>query len=128
MTDFSHTILPHINKRVLRLGVAGNYGLKTADVRHAVERGVGFWVWSPRFKSITPVLQDVLPQARERHVVAVFGVGYTAGLVRKGVEGALRTLGVDQIDIFLLSWLGRGSRYSATCSNSAKIRLVGIGW
>jgi aryl-alcohol dehydrogenase-like predicted oxidoreductase len=111
-SDFSHVDLPHIHKRVLRLGVAGNYGLNTADVQHAVERGVGLWVWSPRFKSVTPVLREVLPRHREQHVIAVFGMGYTARMVRKGVENALRTLGVDQIDIFLLGWLGRGSRYS----------------
>jgi aryl-alcohol dehydrogenase-like predicted oxidoreductase len=70
------------------------------------------WVWSPRFKAVTPVLKEVLPNDRERHVVAVFGMGYTAGMVRKGVENALRILGVEQLDIYLLGWLGRGSRFS----------------
>jgi len=110
--DFRYVDLPHIGKRVLRLGVAGNYGLQSADIHHAVERGVGLWVWSPRFKAVTPVLREVLPRDREQHVVAVLGMGYTAGMVRKGVENALRILGVEQIDIYLLGWLGRGSRFS----------------
>jgi aryl-alcohol dehydrogenase-like predicted oxidoreductase len=109
---FTHVDLPHIGKRVLRLGVAGNYGLESADIRYAVDRGVGLWVWSPRFKRVTPVLREVLPKERDRHVVAVFGMVYTAGMVRRGVENALRILGIEQLDIYLLGWLGRGSRLS----------------
>jgi len=130
--DFRYVDLPHIGKRVLRLGVAGNYGLQSADVHHAVERGVGLWVWSPRFKAVTPVLREILPRDREQHVVAVLGMGYTAGMVRKGVENALRILGVEQIDIYLLGWLGRGSRFSPKIQDTlvdlkseGKIRVAG---
>ena len=45
---FADVDLPHVGKRVRRLGVAGNYGLRTADIRHAAERGVSFWLWTPR--------------------------------------------------------------------------------
>ena len=39
--SFTHANLPSVGKRVLRMGIAGNYGLQTADIRHAAERGVG---------------------------------------------------------------------------------------
>jgi hypothetical protein len=32
---FTHADLPHLGKRVLRLGVAGNYGLQIEDIHHA---------------------------------------------------------------------------------------------
>ncbi len=112
MEDFRFADLPYVGKRVLRLGVAGNYGLETEDIHYAAERGVGLWVWSPRFRSVTPALKAILPKDRVRHVVGVFGFGYSAGMVRRGVENALRILGIEQLDMFLLGWLGRGSRYS----------------
>jgi aryl-alcohol dehydrogenase-like predicted oxidoreductase len=96
----------------LRLGVAGNYGLETGDIFHAAERGVGFWLWSPRFKTVTPALRELLARDRARHVVAALDFGYTAGMVRRGVEKARRTLGVDQLDLFLMAWLGRGSFFT----------------
>jgi aryl-alcohol dehydrogenase-like predicted oxidoreductase len=106
---FTHADLPQLGKRVLRLGVAGNYGLQTADIRHAAERGVGYWLWTPRFKSVTPVLREILPRERERHVVATLGMAYTGGMVRRGVERALRVLGTDYLDIYQLGWFGRTS-------------------
>ena len=113
-TGFTHTDLPHIGKQILRMGVAGNYGLETSDVQHAADQGVGFWLWSPGFKKVTPVLKELLRRERERHVVAAYtgtwGTVITAGQVRKGTEKALRILGIDQIDVLLVGWLGRVSR------------------
>jgi len=115
-TSFTHTDLPHVGKRVLRIGVAGNYGLQTSDIQHAADQGVGFWLWSPHFKKVTPVLKDLLRRERERHVVAAYtgtyGTIITAGQVRKGTEKALRLLGIDQIDVLLVGWLGRVSRFT----------------
>lgn len=106
---FSHTELPSVGKRVLRMGIAGNYGLQTADIHHAAERGANLWLWTPRFRAVTPAVRAIVPPARDRHVVVMLGVAYTAGMVRRGVEKALRQLGVDHLDYYLLSWLGTGS-------------------
>jgi aryl-alcohol dehydrogenase-like predicted oxidoreductase len=107
--EFSHIDLPVVGKRVLRLGVAGNYGLKTADIEYAADQGVNFWVWSPRFKEVTPALRRLLAADRERHVVAMFGMAYAKGGVRRGIDKGRRMLGVDYLDVFQLGWLGRGS-------------------
>lgn len=117
MTDhqdnaFTGTDLPRLRKRVLRLGVAGNYGLKTEDIHHAAYLGVNFWVWSASFKTVTPALREILRSERENHVVAAFGWGYTPGMVRKGVDKALARLGIDQLDIYLMGWLGRASAFT----------------
>jgi len=110
--SFTHTDLPVVGKRVLRLGVAGNYGLQTGDILHAAERGVGFWLWSPRFKKVTPALKEILSGHREEHVVAAIDMAYTAGSVRRGVDKALKMLGTDHLDLYLLGWLGRTSALS----------------
>ena len=112
-TDFTHIELPSVGKRVMRLGLAGNYGIDTAGVEYAAERGVNFWLWSPRFKKVTPVLSRLLKKEPERHVVCVIGNALFAGGPRKDVDKARRLLGVDKLDIYLLGWVGRASRFSA---------------
>jgi aryl-alcohol dehydrogenase-like predicted oxidoreductase len=131
-TSFAHVDLPHIRKRVLRLGIGGNYGMTTEDVLYASERGAGLWVWSPTFKTVTPALKQILARDRERNVVAAFAMAFTGGMTRRTVEKALRILGVDQIDILLLGWLGRTSVLSRGVQEAAqklmqegKIRAVG---
>lgn len=128
--EFSHGQV--LGKRVLRLGVAGNYGLTTADIDHAAERGVGFWLWAPSFKKVTPALSRILAREREKHVVAVLDMALTAGMVRRGVEKSLRRLGVDQLDLYLLSWLGRTSWFTQGVQDAlmklkdeGKVRAVG---
>ena len=111
-TNFSRTTLPTINKNVLRLGVAGNYGINADDLRHAASRGVNFWTWTPSMKKVTPALRDLLAAGREDHVVTALGVAYTAGMVRRGVHKMLRLLDTDHLDAYLLSWYGKLSFYS----------------
>jgi aryl-alcohol dehydrogenase-like predicted oxidoreductase len=129
---FTHTDLPHVGKRVLRLGVAGNYGLQSPDIHYAAERGVGFWLWTPRFKVVTPALKEILARDRKGHVVATLNMVFTAGMVRRGVERALRELGTDYLDVFLLGWLGRTSLLTGgiqdtllALKDEGKIRAVG---
>lgn len=130
--SFTHVELPRLGKRVLRLGVAGNYGLESDDISYAAERGVDFWLWAPSFRKVTKALVPLLARERERHVVAVLDMAYTAGMVRRGVEKALRRLGVDQLDIYLLGWMGRTSFFTrgiqdmlVKLRDEGKVRAVG---
>lgn len=125
---FSQVELPRIGKTVMRLGVAGNYGLQTADIHHAAERGVNFWLWSPRFKTVTPALKEILAKEPERHVVAAIAtLAYTARGVRKNVDAARRLLGVDTLDLYLLGWLGRTSRFSPAVQDAlVDLRSQGV--
>ncbi|MFC1654390.1 aldo/keto reductase [Myxococcota bacterium] len=127
-TDFSHVELPRLGNRVLRLGVGGNYGLQTADIHRAAERGVNFWFYSANMKKVTPALKEILARDRERHVVAAIGlVAYTARGVRKIVDRARQTLGIDMLDLYLLSWLGRTSRFSRAIQDTlVQLRDSGV--
>lgn len=111
-TEFTHATLPALGKRVLRLGLAGNMGVTTDDVRHAAERGVNYWLWGRNFGKVTPVLRDLLKADRDQHVVAFLGMAMTARGIRRNVDRALRKLDTDYLDIFKLGWLGRTSRFS----------------
>ena len=116
MTDpssFQTADVPQIGRRVLRLGVAANNGLVADDIHHAAERGVNCWLWGRSFKRATPALRELLARDREAHVVVVLGMTvYTARGARRTIDGARKQLGIEQLDAFLLPWLGRASRFS----------------
>ena len=110
--NFSHTMLPVVNKTVFRMGVAGNYGIGSADIRWAADHGANYWVWGRSFGKVTDGIREVIKKDRESQVVAVLGWGYFGWQVRRGVEDALRKLSTDYLDVFKLGWLGRTSIYS----------------
>jgi aryl-alcohol dehydrogenase-like predicted oxidoreductase len=103
-TAFSHVDLPRLGKRAFRLGVAGNYGLQTKDIHRAAELGVNFWFWTANMRKVTPALKEILARDRERHVVAAMGglVVTTRG-VRKIADRTRRLLGIDTVDLYLLT-------------------------
>ena len=130
--EFSHCELPVVGKRVLRMGIASNYGLQTADAFHAAERGANLWLWTPRYKTATPVIRSVVARDRDDHVVAMLCTAYTAGMVRRGAENALRKLGLDHLDMLLLGWLGRGAAFTQGVQDEllklkqeGKVRAIG---
>ena len=111
-SEFSHTMLPVVKKKVFRMGVAGSYGIDSADIRWAAEHGVNYWVWGRGFGKVTDGIREVIKSDRENHVVGMLGWGYFGWQVKRSVENALRKLGMDYLDVFKLGWLGRTSIYS----------------
>ena len=132
MDDFRYALLPVVNKRVLRIGLAGNYGVTDADALWAAEQGVNYWVWGASFGKVAGAIKQLCQQDRERHVVAMLGYGAFGWQVRRSVEKALRKLNTDYLDIFKLGWLGRTSRLSKgiietllTLKREGKIKAIG---
>ena len=130
--DFSYTLLPVLNKKVFRLGIAGNYGLESNSIRWAAEHGANYWLWGASFKKVTEGIGEVIKQDREKHVVALLGWGYYGGQIRRGVENALRKLKTDYIDVYKLGWLSKTSFYTSNTvntllqlKNEGKIRAIG---
>lgn len=114
------------------MGVAGNYGLHSDDIRWAADRGTNYWVWGRSFGKVTAGIRDIIRPDREKHVVALLGWGYFGGQVRHSVESALRKLDTDYLDVFKLGWLGKASVYSKSIINTlrelkkeGKIRSIG---
>lgn len=110
--DFSFSTLPVIEKRVFRMGIAGNYGLDSSDIEWAAEQGANYWVWGASFKKVTAGIKEVIRKDREQNVVALLGWGYFGRQIRRSVEKALRILHTEYLDVFKLGWLGRTSLYS----------------
>jgi len=131
-SDFSFRILPVIEKRVFRMGIAGNYGIDSSDVEWAAEQGANYWVWGASFKKVTAGIKEVIRKNREKNVVAMLGWGFFGWQIRQSVEKALRKLNTDYLDVFKLGWLGRTSIYSQGIIDSllklkqeGKIKAIG---
>jgi aryl-alcohol dehydrogenase-like predicted oxidoreductase len=131
-SDFAFKVLPVIEKKVFRMGIAGNYGIDSSDVKWAAEHGANYWVWGSSFKKVTAGIKEVIRKDREKNVVALLGWGYFGWQVRQNVEKALRKLHTDYLDVFKLGWLGRTSTYSQGVIDSllklkqeGKIRAIG---
>lgn len=114
------------------MGVAGSYGLDSADIEWAADRGANYWLWGRGFGNVTRGIRAVVQRDRENHVVALLGWGYFGWQVRRSVENAMRKLGTDYLDVFKLGWLGRTSIYSKgiietllTLKQEGKIRSIG---
>jgi aryl-alcohol dehydrogenase-like predicted oxidoreductase len=104
--------VPRLGKRIFRLGLSGSFGLTEAACREALER-VQYVFWSPRMKGLTPALRDALARDRARYVVSAGPMlGFFPGSLRRAVEGALRTLRIDHLDVFQLYWLGAMSAFT----------------
>ena len=131
-SDFSFRILPVIEKRVFRMGIAGNYGIDSSDVEWAAEQGANYWVWGASFKKVSAGIKEVIRKNREKNVVALLGWGFFGWQVRQSIEKALLKLNTDYLDVFKLGWLGRTSIYSQGVVDSllklkqeGKIKAIG---
>jgi len=130
--EFLYRDVPRLDRRLFRLGISGTFGLDEAGCREALER-MQYVFWSPRMKSLTPALRDALARDRDRYVVSAGPLlGYFPGAVRRAAEGALRSLGVDQLDVFQLYWLGKMSAFTGgvreemvKLREEGKVRVLG---
>jgi aryl-alcohol dehydrogenase-like predicted oxidoreductase len=130
--DFAHAHLPVVDKPVLRMGLAGNYGATSDDVRWGAERGMNYWVWGASYGKVAAGIRDVIARDRDHHVVAMLGMAVAGWQVRRSVEGALRSLKTEYLDVFKLGWLGVTSResdgiYDALLKLKAEGKLRAIG-
>jgi hypothetical protein len=86
--DFSHTVLPVVNKTVLRMGLAGNYGLDFTDISWSADRGANYWVWGRGFGKVTDGIREFIKSDHENHVVAMLGWGYFGWQVKRSEVSA----------------------------------------
>jgi aryl-alcohol dehydrogenase-like predicted oxidoreductase len=131
--EFTHRDVPHLGRRLFRIGLSGSFDLGEAGCREALER-VQYVFWSPRMKALTPALRDALARDRDRYVVSAGPLlGYFPGAVRRAAEAALRTLRLDSLDVFQLYWLGKMSAFTAAVQEEmyrlreeGKVRALGV--
>jgi len=121
-------------KRLMRLGLAANFGIDEDGVRAAMDRGVNLFLWTRRAKGLGQPLRRALLQRRESvAVVGYASVGWFGWGVRRGAESLLRTLGTDYLDVYQLGWVGVGAAFNSTTERelvqlreSGKVRAISV--
>ncbi|NOY26035.1 MAG: aldo/keto reductase [Oligoflexia bacterium] len=134
MNDFTHRTLPVVDKEVMRLGLATNYGLDADGIRDAVDRGMNYLFWTPRKSYTTPAIKDVLARDRDAIVLATGPTtGWWGGNIRRFTEHTLRLLGTDYLDILQVFWVGVSSALTDSTMtellrlrDEGKTRAIGI--
>jgi aryl-alcohol dehydrogenase-like predicted oxidoreductase len=132
--DFQHRDVPALRKRVFRLGLAVSHGLDEAGIREALDGEIDYVFWNPLARRLVGPLREALARDRERYVVATGpSFGWLSGSIRRRVEGALRALRTDYLDVLQLYWLGVSSALSganvetlARLREEGKVRAVGV--
>ncbi len=131
---FLFRMLPHLGKRVLRLGLSASYGLDEAGIREAFARGLNYVFWPPTARTLARVLREEVRRDRDRLVIATGPTfGLLRGSIRRRAEAALRLLGTDYLDVFQLYWVGRMSALSGgvmeelvKLREEGKVRALGV--
>ena len=127
--DFLYRDLPLVQKRVHRLGLAFNYGIKGDGVEAAIQAGLNYLFWAKFRKGDQhEVVKAALKQDREKFVLASGATfGYFKGGVRRGIEKLLRSFDVDYVDVFHIFWLGKMSSFTKSVQEElVKIREEGL--
>jgi len=126
--DPLYRMLPTINKKVFRLGLAGSFGIDEGGIEWALgETEINYLFWTPRMGRANGPVRRALARDRDRFVVAtgptiaVRGVG-----LRRFVERALRVLDTDYLDVLQMHWLGVTSRWAdGTVGEMERLRVEG---
>ncbi len=126
--EFTHRVLPHVGKRVHRLGLSLIFGIDPKGVAAAFERGINYVFWQKnKTGPALPVVREALARNREKMVIAAGPtLAFVGGSVRRGTERHLRALGVDSLDILQVYWVGRMSALTdAVVDEMVKLREEG---
>jgi len=120
--------LPVVNKKVFRLGLAGNYGIDENGIDWALsETEINYVFWTPRMGRATGPVRRALARDRDRFVVATGPtIAVRGGGLRRFVERTLKVLGTDHLDVLQMHWLGVLSRWSdETVGEMVRLREEG---
>lgn len=127
--------LPVVEKKVFRLGLAGNYGIDEGGIEWALsETEINYVFWTPRMGRATGPVRRALARDRDRYVIATGPTIAVRGRgLRRFVERALRVLGTEYLDVLQMHWLGVLSRLSddtvgelVRLREEGKVRAVGV--
>lgn len=89
------------------LGIGGGYGRRDRPealrtVERAVELGINFFDTAPSYGESEEILGEALHPERDRVIIATKAEGQGADFIRTSVEGSLRRLKTDYVDVLQL--------------------------
>jgi aryl-alcohol dehydrogenase-like predicted oxidoreductase len=129
----SHTTLGRTALSVSRLGFGASYPAPAKSLEKAFhERGVNFFLWGTgRRAPMRDALRNLVKTQRDQVVIAFQTYDKSGFFMRHFHEKGLNRLGVDYVDLLLLSWMrgvpgGRMLDTALKLKEEGKIRYLGI--
>ena len=102
------TILGRTGLRVGRLGLGAGYGAPAAAFELAFARGCNYFYWTSRKSGMRDAIRRIVGRGqRGRLVVALQSYARSGRLMEYSLGKALKGLGLDYADVFLLGWHNR---------------------
>ena len=102
------TTLGRTGLRVGRLGLGAGYGAPAAAYEMAFERGCNYFYWTSRKSGMREAIRGIVGRGqRDRLVVALQSYARSGALMEYSLGKALRALGLDYADVFILGWHNR---------------------
>lgn len=122
-----------LGRELFPLGLACSHGIDAAGVAAALDGPAQYIYWTPRQRRATPAVKAALARDRGRYVLATGPTTAWVGApLRAWVDRVRRSLGVDQIDVLLLHWLGVASAWTGgtrdalhALKESGAVRAIG---
>jgi len=103
--SWNTAVLGRTGLRTSRVGISSSFGLSTADVHHAFERGVRYFYWgSIRRPAFGVGIRELARRRRDEMTVVVQSYARVASMVAWSVDVARWRLGLDHVDVLLLGW------------------------
>ncbi len=105
--DFSEpATLGRTGLKVGRLGMSSGYGIDSASLEEAFERGCNYLYWgSRRTGAMARAIKNLCAQGkRDELVILVQSYSRSPALMEYFLRRALRTLGLERVDLLLLGW------------------------
>ncbi len=86
-----------------RLGIGSSYGVPTAALEEAFERGCNYFYWGTfRRKSMKLAIRSIAPRRRDKLVIAIQSYSRWTGVLDRSLTRALKALRVDHADVLIL--------------------------
>ena len=60
MSDWLYRDVPALNRRLHRVGLAGNFGIDGDTYAAALDAGINYVFWTPKMGKVTPALKAAL--------------------------------------------------------------------
>ncbi len=125
--DFARrTTLGKTGLEVSRLGLAAGYGAPAAAFEEAFERGCNYFYWASRKDGMRQAIRNLCAAGkRDELVIAVQSYTRSAWWLERSSKKALRELGIERADVFLLGW-HNGPPSARILKKAAKLRRAGL--
>ena len=103
--SWNRAVLGRTGLETSRLGLGSSFGLSSADIHHAFERGVRYFYWgSVRRPGFGHGVRELAAKHRDEMIVVVQSYARIAALMAPSLDVARWRLGLDRVDVLLLGW------------------------